>query len=56
MRARETGLAKFFGLLLSVLAISLGAPFWFDVLSKLASLRAAGQTPDEKRAKASGHA
>lgn len=56
MRARETGLAKVFGLALSVLAISLGAPFWFEVLGKLASLRAAGQTPDEKRAKAGGHA
>ena len=30
------------GVLLTALAISLGAPFWFDLLSKLVKLRAAG--------------
>lgn len=33
------------GLLLSVLAASLGAPFWFQVLTCLASLRNTGDKP-----------
>ncbi|NCD70968.1 hypothetical protein [Mucilaginibacter agri] len=37
---------KFLGLLLTALAISLGAPFWFDSLSKLVNLRAAGKKED----------
>jgi hypothetical protein len=35
-------LAKIFGLLVSAFALSLGAPFWFDLLSKVARLRASG--------------
>ncbi|MBT8272854.1 MAG: hypothetical protein KJO77_03540, partial [Bacteroidia bacterium] len=31
------------GWLASVFAITLGAPFWFDVLSKAANLRASGK-------------
>jgi hypothetical protein len=34
------------GWLLTGLAITLGAPFWFDVLGKLSNLRAAGVKPD----------
>jgi hypothetical protein len=30
---------KFFGLIITVFAICLGAPFWFDVLNKVANLR-----------------
>lgn len=50
---RKTG-----GLLLTILAVSLGAPFWFDVLSKLANLRTSGNKPktyleDRNSAKAS---
>jgi hypothetical protein len=37
--------AKIFGLLLTALAVSLGAPFWFDVLNKIMSVRAAGRPP-----------
>jgi hypothetical protein len=33
------------GLLFSVLAASLGAPFWFQVLTRLASLRNTGDKP-----------
>jgi hypothetical protein len=33
------------GWLISVIAISLGAPFWFDLLSKLMNVRSAGQKP-----------
>ena len=32
-------LAKFFGLLLTTMAVSLGAPFWYDLLCKAANLR-----------------
>lgn len=37
------------GWLITVLAISLGAPFWFDVLSKASRLRAAGDKPEESK-------
>jgi hypothetical protein len=36
---------KIVGLLLSTLAVSMGSPFWFDVLSKLANLRSTGNKP-----------
>jgi hypothetical protein len=38
-------LIKLLGLLFTVLALSLGAPFWFDALTKLGSLRQAGPKP-----------
>ena len=37
-------LKKFFGFLITALAISLGAPFWFDLLNKFVSLRTAVKT------------
>lgn len=39
-------ITKFFGLLLTAVALSLGAPFWFDVLSKFMNLRGAGARPE----------
>jgi len=33
-------LAKLLGLVITALAISMGAPFWFDVINKVANLRA----------------
>jgi hypothetical protein len=42
---------KFLGLLATTLAISQGAPFWFDLLQKLVNLRLSGDAPDEKAAK-----
>jgi hypothetical protein len=36
---------KLLGLLLTVAALTLGAPFWFDVLSKVARVRASGAPP-----------
>jgi len=36
------------GLLITVFAISLGAPFWFDILNKVVNLRGAGRAPEEK--------
>jgi hypothetical protein len=35
------------GWLLTIIAISLGAPFWFDALGKLANLRTAGKRPED---------
>lgn len=39
---------KFLGYLITALAISFGAPFWFDTLSKLMQLRGGGKKPEEK--------
>jgi hypothetical protein len=38
-------LLKVIGLLVSIIAISLGAPFWFDVLNKISNLRSSGANP-----------
>lgn len=38
-------LNKLIGLIISALAVSLGAPFWYDLLNKLVSLRVAGNKP-----------
>jgi hypothetical protein len=40
------------GWMVTVLAISLGAPFWFDILNKIMNLRNAGRATDEARSKA----
>jgi hypothetical protein len=40
-------LLKLLGWLLTAAAVSFGAPFWFDSLSKLGSLRTAGRRPGE---------
>ena len=36
---------KFTGLLATVLAIMMGAPFWFDLLNKISNLRGTGSRP-----------
>jgi len=38
---------KIFGWLLTAFALSLGAPFWFDVLKKLVNLRSTGAAPEK---------
>jgi hypothetical protein len=38
------------GWLITAIAISLGAPFWFDALSKLARLRTTGKKPETTKA------
>ncbi|HEV2202857.1 MAG TPA: hypothetical protein VGR73_23815 [Bryobacteraceae bacterium] len=43
------GLLKMAGLILTWAAVSLGAPFWFDILSKLVNLRQTGLPPDENK-------
>jgi hypothetical protein len=41
-------LTKGVGLLVSIFAVSLGAPFWFDVLQRFMQVRAAGKTKNGK--------
>jgi hypothetical protein len=41
------------GWLVTALAISLGAPFWFDLLSKLIQLRGTGTKPEDQKTKSS---
>lgn len=38
------------GLNLTALAVSLGAPFWFDLLNKIMSIRAVGKSPGDREA------
>ena len=40
--------SKLIGLLLTTIALSMGAPFWFDVLNRFINIRGAGRAPDEK--------
>ena len=40
---------KLLGIAVTALAISQGAPFWFDLLQKAVNLRLAGDAPDEKK-------
>ena len=39
---------KLLGYIITALAISFGAPFWFDLLSKLMQLRGSGKKPEDK--------
>lgn len=41
-------LEKLAGLLLTAMAVSLGAPFWFEMLNKLVNLRNAGNKPKQE--------
>lgn len=47
---------KLLGLLLTVFAVSLGAPFWFDLLNKFVNVRAAGTPPEKAGATGSAQA
>jgi hypothetical protein len=49
-RPAKTGdwLNKLAGLALSAFAVSLGAPFWFDLLNRFMNIRAGGKSPGEK--------
>lgn len=42
-------LTKLMGFGLTVLAITLGAPFWFDLLSRVVGLRSTGRQPETNR-------
>jgi len=41
-------LSRFPGWLITVLAVSLGAPFWFDLLNKFINIRGAGKVPEQR--------
>jgi len=43
------GLAKIIGLAVTIIAIMMGAPFWFDVLNKISNLRGSGAKPVVKK-------
>jgi hypothetical protein len=40
--------AHLLGWFLTAVAVSLGAPFWFDTLNRFMNIRAAGTAPNEK--------
>jgi hypothetical protein len=42
---------KFWGIVLTALALTLGAQFWFDLLKKLVSIRSSGVKPEESEEK-----
>ncbi len=44
----DTSRFHLLGWLLTAFAISLGAPFWFDMLNKVINIRAAGKAPEEQ--------
>jgi len=48
---KQIWLERLIGWLLTILAISLGAPFWFDILNKIINIRFAGKSPEEPRNK-----
>ena len=43
--------SKFWGIIITTLALTLGAQFWFDLLKKLTSIRSAGTKPEENEEK-----
>lgn len=47
-------LEKIFGWFITTLAVSLGAPFWFDILNKVMNFRASIKPKSENKVKASG--
>lgn len=44
-------LRHLFGWIITALAISMGAPFWFDTLNRFMNIRNSGRAPDERRDK-----
>jgi len=42
---------KLVGMAITVIAIMMGAPFWFDVLNKVSNLRGVGKKPEESEKK-----
>jgi hypothetical protein len=40
--------SKLVGLMITAVAVSQGAPFWFDLLQKLVNMRMAGDEPIKK--------
>jgi hypothetical protein len=46
---------KFIGFLITAFAISLGAPFWFDLLNKLIRVRGTGKKEDSSTSGTTGN-
>ncbi len=46
MPAQDEWVNKIIGLLFTSFAVSLGSPFWFDILNRIAKIRATGAVPD----------
>lgn len=46
--SKRAWMERVLGWFLSILAVCLGAPFWFDLLNKFVHVRSAGKSPDEK--------
>lgn len=44
-------LSRVCGWILTIFAVSLGAPFWFDLLNKFMNIRGAGKAPEEEAKK-----
>jgi hypothetical protein len=44
---------KVLGILISSVAVAMGAPFWFDLLNKVVNLRLTGSPPPDSRQAAS---
>lgn len=44
---KKIWLQRIIGWILTLLAVSLGAPFWFDMLNKVVNIRFSGKSPDE---------
>jgi len=42
-------LLKLFGILISAVAVAMGAPFWFDLLNNFGNLRLTGNPPPDSR-------
>jgi hypothetical protein len=40
-------LGRVIGWILTAIAVSLGAPFWFDILNRFMNIRSSGRSPDE---------
>ena len=49
-------LSHLIGWLITALAVSLGAPFWFDTLQRFVNIRNAGRAPADSRAKSGSEA
>lgn len=45
---QQNAVKGFFGIMLTALAATLGAPFWFDILKRFMSIRAVGKSLDEQ--------
>lgn len=48
-RSPSGWIAKVFGLLFTAMAVTLGAPFWFDLLSKFIKVRGSGGVPKTQK-------